>query len=182
MGSSLQEQLLKAGLVSEQKVRQARTDKRKQGRQPGGRTADPGQVAAQKARDEKAERDRDLNRKREEAARRKAVTAEVVEIIRSHRVPRDTGDTAYHFVDGKMVRRIYVTAEQRVSVSATSSSPPRPPRRSAPGTRASWSRRARRAHRKPRTRPTPSTGCPTISCGRRRRSLGLHTRPRRLNP
>jgi hypothetical protein len=113
MGSSLQEQLLKAGLVSEQKVRQARTDKRKQGRQPGGRTADPGQVAAQKARDEKAERDRDLNRKREEAARRKAVTAEVVEIIRSHRVPRDTGDTAYHFVDGKMVRRIYVTAEQQ---------------------------------------------------------------------
>ncbi len=112
MGSSLQEQLLKAGLVSEQKARQTRTEKRKQGRQPGG-GADANRAAAQKAQAEKAERDRELNRKREEAARRKALTAEVVEIIRSHRVARDTGDTAYHFIDGKMVRRIYVTAEQQ---------------------------------------------------------------------
>jgi uncharacterized protein YaiL (DUF2058 family) len=118
MGSSLQEQLLKAGLVSEQKVRQARTDKRKQGRQPGGGAADEQRAAAQKAQAEKAERDRELNRKREEAARRKALTAEVVEIIRSHRLPRESGDTAYHFIDGKMVRRVYVTAEQQRQLAA----------------------------------------------------------------
>jgi hypothetical protein len=110
--------LLKAGLVSEQKARQTRTDKRKQGRQSGGKTVDANQAAAQKAQAEKAERDRELNRKREEAARRKALTAEIVEIIRTHRLPRDTGDTAYHFIDGKMVRRIYVTAEQQRQLAA----------------------------------------------------------------
>ena len=37
MGNSLRDQLLKAGLVSEQKLKQARTDKRKQSKQAGGR-------------------------------------------------------------------------------------------------------------------------------------------------
>jgi uncharacterized protein YaiL (DUF2058 family) len=118
MGNSLQEQLLKAGLVSAHQARQNRTEKRKQDRQPSRGEADADRLAARKAQAEKAERDRELNRRREEAARRKAVATEVAEMIRTHALPRAQGETAYHFVDGKLVKRIYVTADQHRQITA----------------------------------------------------------------
>ena len=60
MGNSLQEQLLKAGLVSAHQARQNRTEKRKQDRQPSRGEADADRLAARKAQAEKAERDRML--------------------------------------------------------------------------------------------------------------------------
>lgn len=118
MGNSLQDQLLKAGLVSAHQARQTRTEKRKRDRQPSRGTADAERVAAQRAQAEKAERDRELNRRREEAARRKAAAAEAAEMIRTHALPRTQGETAYHFIDGKLVKRIYVTADQHRQLTA----------------------------------------------------------------
>jgi len=113
MGGSLQDQLLKAGLVDSQKARQARTEKRKQGRQQHGGAADADRLAAQQALAEKAERDRELNRRRQEEARRKALAAEITELVRVHRIPREGGDRPYNFTDGKLVKRIYVTEAQQ---------------------------------------------------------------------
>jgi len=105
--------LLKAGLVDSQKARQATAEKRKQSRQQHGTSPDRDRLAAQQALAEKAERDRELNRRRQEEARRKAVAAEIAELVRAHRVSRDGGEVPYNFADGKLVKRIYVTETQR---------------------------------------------------------------------
>ena len=114
MGNSLQDQLLKAGLVDEQKVRQAKSAKRKKSKQGRGKpqTDDQARRAAQAAAD-KAARDRELNRKRQEEARRKAQENELRQLIHAHRVLRGEGDVAFNFQDGGALKRVYVTAEQQ---------------------------------------------------------------------
>jgi len=68
VGNSLQDQLLKAGLINSQKLKQVRTEKRKENRQSQG---NPQSVAESRRRleeeaAEKAKRDRELNLKRQE--------------------------------------------------------------------------------------------------------------------
>lgn len=119
MGNSLQDQLLKAGLINEQRAKQARSSKRKKGKQSGGK-AMPGEEdrrRAQQAAAEKTRRDAELNRQRQEEARRKAEANELRQLIHSNRIPRGEGDVAYSFLDGGSVKRIYVTAEQQAKLS-----------------------------------------------------------------
>jgi hypothetical protein len=113
MGGSLRDQLLKAGLVDPRKARQAEAEKRKQGRQQRSGTPEAERVAAQQALAEKAARDRELNRRRQEEARRKALAAEVADLIRSHVIARDGGDVRYSFADGQVLKQIYVTRAQQ---------------------------------------------------------------------
>jgi len=107
--------LLKAGLVDEQQVKQARSTKRKKGKQAGGksRPGDEDRRRAQQAAAEKARRDSDLNRRRQEEARRRAEENELRQLIHSNRIPRGEGDVAYSFRDGGSIKRIYVTAEHQ---------------------------------------------------------------------
>ena len=119
MGNSLQEQLLKAGLVDEQKLKQARSSKRKQVKQTGHRPT-PEEVearrAAERARAEKVARDRELNRQRQEEAALRAAENEVRQLIHTHRIVRDGGDLAYNFMDGNTLKRIYVKKEQHAKL------------------------------------------------------------------
>ncbi len=115
MGNSLQEQLLKAGLVSQQKVKETRTDKRKTVKQPGGRAAatdDPARRAAEQARAEKAQKDRELNRQRQEEAQARARENDIRQLIHAHRLVREGGDLAYNFTDGTTLKRLYVNKDQ----------------------------------------------------------------------
>ncbi len=116
MGNSLQDQLLKAGLVDEQKLKQARTSKHKTVKQkPGPRNAkaeSEARLAAERARQEKQERDRELNRRRQEEATLRAAENEIRQLVHRHRVVRDRGDLAFNFTDGKTLKRIYVNADQ----------------------------------------------------------------------
>jgi uncharacterized protein YaiL (DUF2058 family) len=116
LASSLQEQLLKAGLVSRQKAKQTKTEKRKdakgRGQAPDPAAEERRRRAAQ-AQAEKAERDRALNRERQEAAQRAALANELRQLIHAHRVTRDRGELAFNFTDGKALKRIYVTPEQQ---------------------------------------------------------------------
>ncbi len=116
MANSLQEQLLKAGLVSQQKAKQTKTDKRKDAKARG-QAPDPAaeerRRRAAQAQAEKAQRDLALNRERQEAARRAALANELRQLIHAHRVTRDRGELAFNFADGKALKRIYVTAEQQ---------------------------------------------------------------------
>ena len=120
MGNSLQDQLLKAGLVSEQKLKQTRTNKRKKSKQSGGRDQanEESRLRARQEATEKAQRDRELNRQREEEARRKADENELRQLIHAHRLARREGDLAYNFQDGANLKRIYVTAEQKAALVA----------------------------------------------------------------
>lgn len=112
MGNSLQEQLLKAGLVSEKKVKQVNKEQRKSKKQQRRNkqvNLDETAQAAQQARAEKAERDKRLNEKREAEAKRKELLAQIRLLIVKNRQPREEGDLAYQFVDNKKVKKIYVS-------------------------------------------------------------------------
>jgi uncharacterized protein len=115
VGNSLQEQLLKAGLVTEHKLKETRSDKRKTVKQTGKRgpdADDEARRAAERARAEKAARDRELNRQRQEEAERRARENELRQLIHTHRVVREGGDLAYHFTDGRTLKRLYVSRDQ----------------------------------------------------------------------
>src|SRR5690606_14466683 len=73
--------------------------------------------AAQRAQAEKAARDRELNRRKAEKAEAKARAAQIRQIIDQHRVPPSGDDgEPFHFQDGKHIKRLYVTAEQREKI------------------------------------------------------------------
>lgn len=107
MAGSLKDQLLKAGLVNTKQVKKAAHEKRKG--QGGGSAPDTG--AAQRAQAEKAARDRELNRQRQEEAERKANAAAIRQLIESNRIDKGEGDIPYNFTDGGKISRIYVTGE-----------------------------------------------------------------------
>ncbi|NCA70146.1 MAG: DUF2058 domain-containing protein [Sphingobacteriia bacterium] len=121
MGNSLQDQLLKAGLVKEQTLKQARAAKHKQAKQRPASAAPIDQEAkqaAERARREKIERDRELNRQRQEEAALRAAENEVRQLVHAHRVVRDRAELAYNFTDGKTLKRIYVSREQHARIVA----------------------------------------------------------------
>jgi hypothetical protein len=120
VGNSLQEQLLKAGLVSEQRLKDVRTDKHKAVKQTGKRgpqADDPARAAAERARAEKARKDLELNRQRQEEAQRRAHENEIRQLIHTHRVVREAGDLAYNFTDGNTLKRLHVTKDQHARLA-----------------------------------------------------------------
>ncbi len=113
---SLQDQLLKAGLVDNKKANKIKKSKHKQVKQQQkNKIEKPDEVkqAAQQAHAEKVERDRQLNQQRKAEAERKAIAAQVRQLVEMNRQPRDAGDIAYSFTDGKRVKRISVTDTQQ---------------------------------------------------------------------
>ena len=108
--ASLQDQLLKAGLADEKKLKAHQKEKKKQRKQQpkGAIQQDETKLRAQQAREEKAERDRQLNQKRNEEARRKAIAAQIRQLVESNRLDRACCDTDYQFVHGKKIKKILV--------------------------------------------------------------------------
>ncbi|MFW5454253.1 DUF2058 domain-containing protein [Thioalkalivibrio sulfidiphilus] len=119
MANSLQEQLLRAGLVDEKKLRQARQGNKQDRKQkpPKGARTSRQTSEAELARRQQAERSRELNRQREEAAARKAREAQLRQIIEANRLPRREADVTYHFEHDGKVRRIHVTRDQQAGLS-----------------------------------------------------------------
>jgi uncharacterized protein YaiL (DUF2058 family) len=113
VGNSLQDQLLKAGLVDEQRLRQTKTARRK--KKKGARAAAPDaeQQRLRAAAMEKAKRDRELDRQRQQAAAKKAEEHALRQLIHAHRVLRGEGDVAFNFEDGGTLKRLYVTSDQQ---------------------------------------------------------------------
>ena len=109
--SSLQEQLLKAGLVDKNRLNKAKKEKQKKaksGRKSGTRN-DAGQSQLQQQQKQKQQRDRELNRQKTQQLSQKAINAEIKQLIETNRIDREGGEIAYSFVDGKKIRKIYVT-------------------------------------------------------------------------
>ncbi len=117
MGNSLQEQLLKAGLVNAHQVRQKQTQRRKNKQQ--GKSED--EARREQLRQEMARKqaeDRALNQEREREAQRKAEAAALRELIHTHRLARDNGEVAYNFVDDGALKRLYVKTDQQQALVA----------------------------------------------------------------
>jgi uncharacterized protein YaiL (DUF2058 family) len=122
MSLSLRDQLLKAGLVSEQQVQRAEREQRQQDfRAPRGKKQKPpgptpAQAAAQRAAAEKAERDAEANRRKQEKLERRAKFAEIKQLVAAHQVPRIESEDFYNFQDGPRIRRIEVNPDLRAKL------------------------------------------------------------------
>ena len=117
---SLQDQLLKAGLIDNKKANEIKKIKRKQAKQKQKNklgTTDQAKLAAQQAQAEKVERDRQLNQQRKAEAEHKAIAAQVRQLVEMNRQSRDEGDVPYSFTDGTLVKRIHVTQAQLKQLS-----------------------------------------------------------------
>jgi len=110
---SLQEQLLKAGLVDKNKIKKVNQDKSKQKkveRRTGEQTVDEARLAALETQRKNAERARELNAQRDDAARQKAAMAQIAQMVEKNRQSKGGGDIAYNFTHGTKIERIYVSA------------------------------------------------------------------------
>ncbi len=113
--SSLQEQLLKAGLVDKNRAKQADKEKQKnanQARRSGGksaaRKADPKKIAADKRHAERVARDRALDDKRKQAVDQKAIVAQIKQLIEANKVDRSKGEIPYSFVYRKKIKKMFI--------------------------------------------------------------------------
>ena len=122
MAGSLQDQLLNIGVIDKKKAKKSQHQKRKQSNKirqakKSGQeieAQDPAAIKIEQAQREKQQRDLALNKQRDEERAKKALLAEVGQIVQQHKVftPEDA-DVAYNFTHDKKVKKIYVASEQQ---------------------------------------------------------------------
>lgn len=107
---SLADQLLKAGLVNDKKVKKAKKSKSNK------KTRDlkkEVKAAAEQTRAEQLERTKALNEQRDLEAKQKAVAAQIKQLIESNEVTDIKGEVAYNFTDQSVVKSVLVTERAR---------------------------------------------------------------------
>jgi uncharacterized protein len=131
MGNSLRDELLKAGLVSDSSAEKPRRPKRGKAR-PAKKSAT---TPAQSARGQPAAAPRHVLRENQRRTARfvrdatltagsvtesakKALRRRIQELIDAERLNDAQAELAYHFVKGKRIKRIYVTAGQRAQLGS----------------------------------------------------------------
>jgi len=117
---SLQEQLLKAGLVDKKGVNKAKKDRQKQSkitRNTGARGTVKEKTVAQQAQVKRVERDRELNQQKNKQAEQKALFSQIKQLINLNKVDCGQGEIAYSFVYKNKVRKLYVTADIKQQLS-----------------------------------------------------------------
>ncbi len=113
---TLQEQLLKAGLVSDAKAKTAKTEKRKQEKlkqKNNVEEVDLAKLFAERAKAEQIEKDRLLNQQKAQEAEKKAIAAQIKQLIEEHKQAQDPDGLAYNFTDGNKVKKLYVSEAMR---------------------------------------------------------------------
>ncbi|MSR13842.1 MAG: DUF2058 domain-containing protein [Gammaproteobacteria bacterium] len=117
MRNALHEQLLKAGLIDERRLKEMEREQRPNAggqnqRQPHhknqAKKPPRAQPQAQPSRPVPAPQPSPKPGNEQQAARR-ALEREIVQLIKAGRLPHNDGDELYNFVDGKKIGRIYVT-------------------------------------------------------------------------
>jgi uncharacterized protein YaiL (DUF2058 family) len=116
MGNPLQDQLLKAGLVSKKQANKAKQEQyaqtkkkkkskstRKAGRKPISK--------AEIARAAEVARNKELSRQQAEERKQHELQAQIKQLVMQNRLARDDNGQAYHFALGKKIHRIFVTEE-----------------------------------------------------------------------
>ncbi len=121
MSSSLQDQLLKSGLIDEKKAKAVEQSKRKKAKQQRpkkkARGVDENRQRHEQQQAQKAQRDRELNRRRQQEAEQKAVAAQIKQLIADNRLPKRDGEIAFNFADGQKVKRLYVNEQVHKQLS-----------------------------------------------------------------
>ena len=115
--NALQEQLLKAGLAKKSKVAEVAREqaKARHGKAPA--APSEAQVEAERARTEKAERDRALAAERKAQAQAAELRAQARQIIQDRKVPR-SGEVEYRFTVDGAIRSLLVSDDLRGKLAA----------------------------------------------------------------
>ena len=116
---SLQEQLLKSGLVSSAQAKSAKSDKHKQTQQQRKNNVtvvDEAKELVKKAQAEKAERDRELNQLIKQQEEQKHLIAQVKQLIEINKLPKDADGLAFHFNDNNKIKTLYVSETMREQI------------------------------------------------------------------
>lgn len=112
--SSLQEQLLKAGLTTKDKANKVNSAKRKQkkiNRKHKINTVDEDKAAAQQTIKEQAERARQLNQEKNAIAEEKAIIAQIKQLIDVNRQSRGKPAVSFNFSDNGAIKKLEVSNE-----------------------------------------------------------------------
>jgi uncharacterized protein len=120
MAKSLQEQLISSGLINKKKAKQIRAEQHKSGRQKRGSAVPKNtrQELGEPFRDS-TERDRELNRQRQAKSERKALAAQIRQMVQANRLPpEEDGDTTFNFVVQGKVKKIHVSQTTRNRISS----------------------------------------------------------------
>lgn len=115
------DQLKKAGLADKKKQSQIKKEKHKARRKQDHRNTsndDQTRTIAQQAAQQKKERDRALNRQKNETANHNAILAQISQLIEGHRIPLDDGDIAFNFTHNNKIKRLYVTEKIQQQLGA----------------------------------------------------------------
>lgn len=109
---TLQEQMLKAGLVNEKKLKKAKKGAKKSRVQ-----AREAKAAAEENRIAQQERDKKINQEREQQRLEKELKAQVKQLIDMNRIDTSKGEIKYNFTDGTLVKALYVEELIRTQLS-----------------------------------------------------------------
>jgi len=112
--ASLQEQLLKAGLTTKQKARQANTDTRKKNKQKRSGVAHGASLQEQIKQDlkvskqEKFAKDLALNADRKHELAEKEQHLRIQQILQSHQLKNVNGDSEYNYTFANKIKKLFV--------------------------------------------------------------------------
>ena len=112
--SSLQDQLLKAGLVSKDKATKTKSAKRKQAninRKHKLNSVDEAKMAAEQIMLEQADRDRKLNQKKNAKAEEIAILAQIKQLIEVNQQTTGKPQVTFNFTDHGKIKKIEVSNE-----------------------------------------------------------------------
>lgn len=116
-GNPLQEQLLKAGLVKKSKLAEVAREQNKARHGKGPVAPSESQREAERARSEKAERDRALETERKAQARTAELRAQARQIVADRKVPR-SGEIEYRFTVDGAIRTVLVNDDLKKKLVA----------------------------------------------------------------
>ncbi len=112
---SLQDQLLKAGVVNKKQAQKAahdkRVEKKKVQKGQSANTDAEAKARLKKQREEQSTADRQRNIERQHQEKLKADQAAAKQLIANNHQPLKEGDEAYSYVDGGKIKRFYTTNE-----------------------------------------------------------------------
>lgn len=112
--ASLQDQLKQAGLIDEKKAKQANRAKRKEeklARKSKDPVIDTQKQELERARVEKTARDKALNQQKNQKAQRKAISAQIKQLIQTNAITK-AGEEEFNFSDGSKIKHIWISKQQ----------------------------------------------------------------------
>ena len=117
--ASLQDQLLKAGVVNKKKAKKIKLAKHSKAKKtPKGQTqVDENKLQTEAALAERIAKDKALNKEKKRLADEKAIQAQIIQLIKSNAIDSNQGDTSYQFTDNNVIKKVYVSEQVQKQLS-----------------------------------------------------------------